>query len=269
MLHFFPVPVPVPVPVPEKPNLRLQLYDQVLYHVPIMKNLFLIFLIIVPFLSFAAGPIEHAFLSKMLFEKHPKYTCEERHAFIVGTLFPDIRYLGEAARHETHYHEMSLEEVLREPSPFLAGVKFHSYVDIERENFIRSHGIYHKIQFLSPENTCTFLKFLEDEIIYHQSSWHECSLALQTIYPEEYNWGMEEKSLTMWHKMLTALFATSPNQMFSMLHLMGQGVLHISAQEVTEWNHLMKPTAYSDDFQDYMEKLISFFDKKLSEQTSN
>ena len=80
----------------------------------------------------AAGPITHAFLAELFFKQFPKYDSEEQKAFRLGTLFPDVRYLGTIPREETHFPEMTLEEVLEETNPFLAGMKFHSYVRKER-----------------------------------------------------------------------------------------------------------------------------------------
>lgn len=69
---------------------------------------------------------------------------EGTEAFLVGTLFPDIRYITHFPREKTHFNVNSLKEVGETSSPFDAGMKFHAWVDRVREEFVISSGIYKK-----------------------------------------------------------------------------------------------------------------------------
>ena len=217
---------------------------------------------------FAAGPITHAYLTDHLFVYFPKYSPEERKAFMVGTLFPDIQYLGESMREDTHWDQISLAEVLEEPSPFLAGVKFHSYVDWVREDFVRAKNMY---DFLSDEPNCSppslflKLKLIEDEVIYPFGNWKEWRQCLIEIRKEELEWGIDSTLVRKWHNLLDTCFANPPSTILFLLSITKANCLHISSEKVLEWNKVLKPKASSRQIQEFILALIMHFDTQFYE----
>lgn len=68
----------------------------------------------------------HAVLAQKFLQSHSQF---EKRDFLVGTLFPDIRYLGSIDREKTHQSVKNITEILEEKDSFLAGVKFHVAID--------------------------------------------------------------------------------------------------------------------------------------------
>lgn len=171
----------------------------------------IVILILMGLLSLeAAAPVTHVYLTKRFFKAFPKYTKSEQNAFMVGTLFPDIRYLGEASRETTHFHGLSLHDVLSETDPFMAGVKFHSYVDEVREALLVEAKLYDKVREKVPLHTATFIKIAEDEILYQESYLSDVLVALITMYPQEREFNISDETLSKWHKVLTHYMVASP-----------------------------------------------------------
>lgn len=134
----------------------------------------------------------------------------EPRAFFVGTLIPDIRYLGAAKRSDFHAASPVLSVIRRRSDPFRAGMDFHALLDAVREDFMRRSSTYQRIP-VSPYATQT-LKLLEDEIFYpHIGNWHDISAYLDALLPQESSLGIAESHLLRWHKILQLYFAAPPS----------------------------------------------------------
>src|SRR5438552_12343909 len=111
-----------------------------------------------------AAPIAHIFLALEMLTGPFSGLFNERE-FIIGTSFPDIRYLNVIDREKTHLSHVTLEEILQEPDSFKAGMLFHSFVDEQREKYIVAHGFYGELpSFIFITQV---LKFAEDIILKH------------------------------------------------------------------------------------------------------
>ncbi len=211
----------------------------------------------------AAAPVTHAYFTKKLFEQYPKYSYEEQQAFMLGTLFPDIRHMVETAREETHYENVTLDEVLNESSPFIAGMKFHSYVDEQREAFVIEQKMYQKLAHLSDDHLWTYLKLVEDEMLHDSYHWDDICLTLQTMAPEELQMPFTYAQVNKWHKMLTLIFVNPPSRMLNMFALCNQSFAGVSKNEIKDWNKTLSTTAESEVVQEYMKGLKNLFDQKI------
>lgn len=211
----------------------------------------------------AAAPVMHAYLAERFFRHFPKYNKEEKHAFMVGTLFPDIRYLGKVMRDETHCEHVSLEEVIAEPSPFMAGLKFHSYVDWVREDFVIENEMYRLLGTLSEdpqEMLYLKLKLLEDEIVYPKRNWKEWVEALQEIHPEELNWGMELETIRKWHFLLTMCLTHPPSALIFLLTLANVSYLNIPAEQLAGWNEAFSYNLQDENVRDFGCAMLHHFE---------
>ncbi len=230
-----------------------------------MRKILLAFFLLAVFSCEAAAPITHAYLAKKFFKAYPDFSAEERNAFMVGTLFPDIRYISDNARENTHYEDVSLDDVIHEENPFIAGIKFHCYVDEQREQYVVENQIYAKTIPYSSDFYFTYLKLAEDELLFDKYNWYDVCLALQTIYPEELNWGIQEKIVVKWHKLLTLVFVNPPTSLLNTCALCNQGMLGVSAPEVKVWNRTLPQTCKSDWIHNYLNGLMSHFDHLLND----
>lgn len=215
----------------------------------------------------AAAPITHAYLTKIFFNYFPKYSQEEQQIFMVGTLFPDIQYLGEVSRGDTHWNYITLEEVLAEPSPFLAGAKFHSYVDWVREEFVVKNHIYDRLNELVglQENHVLYfmLKAMEDEVLFYSDDWEPWTYQLQNILPEEKDWGISTATIYRWHSLIHACLSNPPSVLLILLNASKNGYLNISSTQISLWNKIFKQTTQSDLIQNYVNALVAHFEFQM------
>jgi hypothetical protein len=235
-----------------------------------LKNLFrlLPLLLLCPCLLNAAGPIVHAYLTERFFEHYPKYDQQEKRIFMLGTLFPDIQYLGEASREETHEEEIALLDVLREPSPFVAGMKFHCYVDRVREEFVRRQKIYEDLGNADPEQQHIIflkLKLMEDEVVFDCYNWQEWRDVLQEVHSEELNWGMGLTTVRKWHNLLNICLTNPPSTIIFLLSITNASFLNIPSSAISEWNRVLKSTAHSANIKKFVQEMLRHFEAEMEE----
>src|SRR5579863_8628809 len=146
-----------------------------------------------------AAPIAHIFLAVQMLASLFHGLFNERE-FIIGTSFPDIRYLRVVSREETHFSHVTLDDILEETDSFRAGMLFHSFVDEQREAYIVAHGFYGKIP--SFKFTTQSLKFAEDEILRTIFNSAHYRSYFNEIIAQERMYNIDEKHIKMWHTYL-------------------------------------------------------------------
>jgi hypothetical protein len=212
----------------------------------------------------SAGPVIHALLTDHFFRLVPKYDDSEKEAFRAGSLFSDIRYLGQLSCTDS-YSNATLQDILNEPSPFIAGMMFHDLVDSLRENFVVQGNHHQLLADLSIEHPSTYLKFLEDEIIFpslEKSHWKDL---VKNIHPDERLWGVDEEVLKRWHYLLDLSFSYYPSTLIFLAHLKGKGLLNVSPEELAIWYATFEPTAKRDDVKTYVTNLFKMFASQVKQ----
>jgi hypothetical protein len=142
-----------------------------------------------------AAPVTHILLAFQILPSLPDKDIKE---FIIGTSFPDIRYLNCISREKTHVKNITLDDIKREESSFKAGMMFHALVDEIRDKFMKENNIYS----LVPKSMVTphALKFNEDILLFNKiSNWNNISEYFDTILPEELAL-VKNEYLQTWHK---------------------------------------------------------------------
>lgn len=146
-----------------------------------------------------AGPVTHIVLALKIIASGLIDTDVKE--FIIGTSFPDIRYLGVIERDKTHYKNVTWHDIVTEQSPFYAGLKFHAFVDRIREEYMHNSGIYTFIRETSYRSQC--MKVAEDQILYaHCSDWTTITAFFGAIAPEELTFGIQNTDVMRWHKFI-------------------------------------------------------------------
>jgi hypothetical protein len=129
--------------------------------------------------------------------------------FLIGTVFPDIRYFAGIERAKSHTYQPSMDTVLNAENSFLAGLEYHSLVDKIRESYMVSHGAYKllpKSKFLGET-----LKCLEDELLYlHVKDWKEVASCFDTVLSYEHQFGIAPEVVRSWHAILQNYFVAPP-----------------------------------------------------------
>ncbi len=214
----------------------------------------------------AACPITHAVLAKKFWEYYPKYNEEEKSAFMVGTLFPDIRYIDACEREFTHFPNVTLDDVLNAPTPFSAGMLFHSYVDLHRENFVVENKLYEYIAHLDSPRPTTLLKVVEDEHYYNSATLQYCRNCLKNNLDEELQQGIDKDKVDEWHFVVTNWFSYMPSTILYYLSIRKMSVLDINAEEVGimyQHHHQL----ISDPFmQNYTKNLMIYFEELFAQK---
>ena len=105
------------------------------------KNLLLIF--IAATLK-AAAPLTHLYLTDIWYKASNIHKVE-KDLLLRGSTFPDIRYIANIAREDTHA-VVAYEDILLENDTFKKGCLLHSYIDITREDLVEKCGIYDFIE---------------------------------------------------------------------------------------------------------------------------
>lgn len=213
------------------------------------KVLLLIFLLNMTCLS-ASCPQMHFCLAERFLLTYPQFDVKK---FMLGTMFPDIYKIADIPRDRTHYEEMTLEEVLQESSPFVAGAKFHSYVDIERERIAQEYGIYDFLKNLGLPYDTTFVKLLEDQVI--EKPW--CIDYLRIPVDEELWVGLD--NVQKWHTYLISYLKGSPVDFLWEQRRKGRPFFNHSDQEIERWCLVLGPLAANSYVQDYVRVLVDHF----------
>ncbi len=212
----------------------------------------------------AACPVTHAFLAERFAQATGRFSSlEEKALFIQGVFFPDSRYFSERPRAETHFIVQSLEEILWEEDPFIAGMKHHSFVDNKRHKFLEKHPVLPYVSSAAPEEHLhTYIKLLEDEILWDQanrSCWLKL-LILPCTHPKAQE--LTKPVWIRWEQFLQLNLTYRPQRLIALLASQGKGILRYSAQLIAGWNELF--CLHSEDplMQDYVRELILLFDQE-------
>lgn len=233
-----------------------------------MPKVKVIILLIVGLLSFdvfAAAPAMHVTLGeKWLAVYAPEYTDEQKKLFLLGTVFPDIRYLGVIKREKTHYKGMTLAKVYAETSPFKRGMLFHSFVDEFRERCVRQSGIEKILKEIPRKQQGTFLKLVEDQILHGQYRWPEFKKYLISIPEDEKQFGLEISALTQWHTALSLYFATTPGNILQQVGMFEQSILTLDAPTIKSWGMLLPRYAQDPEMTKHVESLLHAFDQSFT-----
>lgn len=154
-----------------------------------------------------AGPITHIVISERLLEKFILKTPVVKD-FILGTSFPDIRYLAKIEREKTHFKVENIDDIDKVNS-FKAGLQFHSYVDIFTNKYIREKNVFS----FCPESpfTHTIIKFLEDKYFYDRSNnWNKYIDYFKDVTSDELSIGVDRENISKWHTALVSYLSEEP-----------------------------------------------------------
>lgn len=147
-----------------------------------------------------AAPIAHIFLAlELLSDPLAEKNFDEKE-FILGTSFPDIRYLNITDRDKTHYKKVTFKEVIDESNSFKAGIMLHSLVDNIREKYFQDNNIYEKIPKIKLISQA--LKFTEDKFLFPYINVNKISNYFDTISIEEKKFGISDEKIMLWRRFL-------------------------------------------------------------------
>ncbi len=224
--------------------------------------LFLIFFQI----GMAAGPMTHLLLGE-------KYCFlsgdseEKTGEFLVGTLFPDIRYIAHFPRARTHPVVTDLREVVQSSSNFHAGIKFHAWIDIIREEFIEESGIYQAVMPYAKGHEATLLKFIEEEILADFYDGQKWSYLFDRIGENEKIFATDDQ-IGRWHFIIQYSMSYRLSWLIWGVSYFKSQAFGISDETLYEWSYLLPSLAQDSLFQSHVKALLAYIQEKMEESLS-
>lgn len=224
---------------------------------------FLLFLLFAK--AFCATPVTHVYLAEKWMNSITPFEGNQRSAFIGGNIFPDIRYMGELSRCETHELNLTLEDVYSSKTPFQTGTRLHAYVDERREALVIKWGIYSLIKEVAHGHEQTLLKLIEDELLYDRISSSEAMRDVSVVLQDELDTGMCSEMLHKWHSSLARYFSCRPSTILIILAKTEKPFLGISAETVKIWSVALPQLIKNQDLIDYVTSLDEEFTKDFQQ----
>jgi len=189
------------------------------------------------------------------------YDESQKRAFMLGTLFPDIRYMANIPREKTHSRGVTIEELINTENPFIKGVKLLSFVDENRASFLRKHSIFNMLKNF-PEDSHLSLKLLEDEILYsmrkESASLYICEF-LQHIEKEELSYNASIETIKKWHEHIREILSQKPSDLYDDLIISGRNHGKITNKSIKNAYKIMQSYSKDERFIEYVIAITSDF----------
>lgn len=209
----------------------------------------------------AAMPMTHVYLAELWLEyNNPSYDNLQKREFILGNLFPDIRYLGNISRNDTHEKGVTLNRIRNAESPFLAGKRLHSYIDEKREILVESLKIYPKLEEVigNKKQLFTLLKLLEDSLLYDFIQRYEVVKYLTHTSNEELVLA-DGNDVLKWHLFLSFYFTFSPKTTLNYAVASGKSFFGLTHDNLKVWYDNFEALKRSEFIQGYFRKMVKQF----------
>jgi hypothetical protein len=224
------------------------------------------FFIVLSFLAtptFACGPAMHAYLGNLWLDAHHVTEPINRKEFIIGTLFPDIRYMGKVQRSQTHAKKVNLALIDKTPDYFKKGMLFHAYVDDQQEDFTNKSTAYRHLPKDIKTSRSIFIELIADEIIFDLDWIKPISTDINTVIAKEKILGLSEIDLYPWHMLLHFYFSSPPSQNLKQLSILNIDAAFLTADMIKIWSLQLPEMKKSAYYQTYTQDLISLFRRQL------
>jgi len=231
-----------------------------------IKFFYLVFFLFPHLFAFTASPLFHAIIAEKWLAAFEDYNEEDKQAFFLGTLFPDIRYSAGLPRTATHEPGFTLEEIRAIQDPFLKGMRVHVFVDEEREIFFSKQKALHFYDAI-PGDRVLHLKFLEDEILYsmrEEVAPLYISNYLQHIDKSELKFNIPLEILQNWHQLNKDYLSMRPSDALAKLIASHRGYANISVEITQVFYEVMCQFRENPQAVEYVSSAIAEFDKIFS-----
>ena len=182
------------------------------------------------------------------------YDENQKAAFFLGTLFPDIRYIAKLSRTQTHESEVTLERIKDTQDPFLKGMRLHVFVDVLREEFLQERQVCEKLTKISGDKILS-LKFLEDEILYSMRQEQESfyiAAYFDTYTEGELKFNLPSEILRQWHQLNQSYLCQRPSVFFENLMANQSGFGSSSVQVTYDTYEALQIYAEEEEFKNYV-----------------
>lgn len=223
----------------------------------------ILFLIYPVTLLFSAGPVLHLWTAERFCEINEIRNEGILKGIIVGTEFPDIRYITHAPRELTHPVILDIGEISQSTTPFETGMKLHAWLDLVRENFIPQE-VYDAVAPHAEGFSATLLKFIEEEILADFYDGRQWSSYFDNVLPEELAFASVE-TVFKWHGIIQWTMAVRPSWLLWAQSYRGPA-FGVSADALYNWSYLLPELRRKPIFQQYMQALLTHIEAELQKE---
>lgn len=227
----------------------------------ILNRLF--FLTLLP-IWLQATPVTYVyFAEKWMDHHHSEYSSEEKSAFVLGVVFPDIRYLNIRMPKEPDPMSISYDQVVSAETPFEKGRLFHYYFSRIRNEIIASYDVYNELSSVPTEQRDLLLMLLEDHTYYEEIDKEKVKRHFSKVIEAEEYTGVPHHTLRTWHRIVCQYYGMSPFSIVYRLRQFGFGMFGATKETVAEWSREFPALLESDTFQTYIATLEERFTHSL------
>lgn len=253
-----------------------------------MKKLLLLSaLLLISSFNFCPSPLTHHHFA-LLYLRYKALSDEERREFLVGTQLPDIRFLANLTREQTHPTVSGLAEVTGCSSPYIAGKLLHSYVDDHRLPVVDEQFGYDQWRVAQkysvvvdghingpskaevPWNFDAFLKFVEEEILSRQYEASSVGALYKDIYNDvdsdtyskEFGLSISQEITTQWHERVLFFLTHRPSEI---LFTKAETFKGLPPDLLRNWGPKVVPFSKDPAAQGYVDRFVAVFDSRFSE----
>lgn len=218
------------------------------------------------FLAFAlpgflcATPVTYVYFGEKWIERyHEDYSQDEKAAFILGVVFPDIRYLNIRMPREPNPADISQAIVLGEENPFEQGRLFHYFFLQFRNSTVERLNLYEQLTSAPEGNKDLLLMLLEDHYFYDEIDRPHVKKYFDNVIEDEEYMGIPFHTLRTWHRIITQYYGMSPFAIVRRLRQFDLGMFGAPKETVAEWSREFPALLESEPFQVYISELDSGF----------
>ncbi|MEN9406438.1 MAG: hypothetical protein RLZ12_722 [Bacillota bacterium] len=190
----------------------------------------------------AAAPITHIVVAYQLAPELGVEGEEEKKLFLLGTSLPDIRYLRQVKREDTHPEHVTWQMVLDEKNPVKKGMLLHALLDKKRDAYLLEKEWYTSLPDRHRVNT---VKLAEDCLLYNcitmdewrkiQTAFDEKALQQQVLQQAQLP-NLDEEQLTRWCALLYRYIDGLPQEDQSIFNFAVNGMQMLLTQEPLKLN---------------------------------
>lgn len=153
------------------------------------------------------APVTHILLALSVLPLLPDKDPKE---FILGTSFPDIRYLKVIDRNTTHDPKPSWQKVVQEKSSFKAGMELHALADKIHDKYMLRKKVYASLP-AGCRQSSSYLKFFEDILLYtHCNTWQHLMSYFDTISQDSRQFIDQDAIIESWQYGIKRYIAQQP-----------------------------------------------------------
>lgn len=162
---------------------------------------------------------------------------QSRNLFLVGTSFPDCRYLAKLPRELTHRGGRDFSSI-NQAEPFEAGIRFHHWLDRQRNLKLEAELVAQGY----PRENSFFLavKNWEDTYFYPKIEDLKSYFPIfEKVYPQELAI-VNRRLADKWHELLVKYFRQRPNPESMKKFMLGVGMSEEVVEKTLTWFEKIK-----------------------------